>query len=223
MKDVAFPVYFNWYDLLKETLTPRQRCEVIDALRDFYETGADPTEPFHGPLRLAVGLMRDQIIVMRGRSEKASESGKLGAAKTNGKKGADKNTEGNSGKTTKKKAGSGGAAAAPKDAAATSGDGAAVKKEKEKEKKKEKVNENEKLSSSFSLSLNEREREEREEPETPSLTDVYKYVRGMHYSYNPQKFFDYYEAVGWADRGRRIVDWRSKADLWELREDDFTG
>ena len=44
MKNVAFPVYYNWYDWLRKNLPPEERCEVTDALRDYYETGASPEE-----------------------------------------------------------------------------------------------------------------------------------------------------------------------------------
>ena len=86
MKNVAFPVYYNWYDWLRENLPPEERCEVTDALRDYYETGASPEEAVRDSLRLVVSLMHNEIDAAREKSRQASEYGKMGAKAANEKR-----------------------------------------------------------------------------------------------------------------------------------------
>ncbi|MBQ1503071.1 MAG: hypothetical protein IIZ35_03630 [Clostridia bacterium] len=86
MKDVAFPIYYNWYERIKEYLPLEERFEVFDALKEYYENGTDPIRAVRESLRFPVSLMYDQIVFSREKSEKASQAGKIGASVTNGKK-----------------------------------------------------------------------------------------------------------------------------------------
>ena len=192
MKNVAFPVYYNWYDWLRENLPPEERCEVTDALRDYYETGADPVPAVRESLRLVVSLMREQIDYVRQRSKQASEAGKISAAKRKERSAA---TALNGAETEP-------------DAPPTN------KKEKKRKNKKEK----EKDSSSLSY-----ERARGEDLTPPTFWEVWDYVKKECVDIDARKFFDYYESVGWRERGQPIVNWKAKAELWELRGRDFAG
>jgi len=45
----------------------------------------------------------------------------------------------------------------------------------------------------------------------PSLSDVVAYVKERRSPVNPQRFFEYYEALGW----KGILDWQAKLRSWE--------
>ena len=205
MKNVAFPVYYNWYDWLRQNLPPEERCEVTDALRDYYETGAAPEEAVRESLRLVVSLMHNEIDAAREKSRQASEYGKMGAKKKNGK------NDGEDGDSETPE----GTLQTPEGTPDEPEDAPGLKENKRKEKgRKEKEND------SFSLSY---DRARGEDVTPPDFWEVWDYIKKECIDVDPRKFFDYYESVGWRERGQPIVNWKAKAELWELRERDFAG
>ncbi len=219
MKNVAFPVYYNWYDWLRENLPPEERCEVTDALRDYYETGDAPEEAVRDSLRLVVSLMRNLIDSAGEKSKQASEYGKIGAKRAKEKQ---KNEEGASGYPEGTTGDPEDSPEDPEDSTEDPEDstedpsGLKENKIKDNKRKEKEIKEN----SSCSLSYDIGEREKRE---TPKFWDVWHFFRDEGLTSDARKFFKYYESVGWMDKGRPIVDWRSKAELWDMRESDFTG
>lgn len=81
MADKAFPIYFNWNDMMRQYLTPEARCILMDALADFYENGIDPISSVPEELRFALALMIDCINIKRNRSAEMAERGRKGAEK----------------------------------------------------------------------------------------------------------------------------------------------
>ena len=225
MKEVAFPVYFNWHDRLKEFLAPDERCEIIDALRDYYEKGTDPVAAVRESLRLSVALMFDQIVFSQEKAQKAVESGRRGgkssASKFAAKNEEDEESEGPSEGGPRGVQGGAEGVEGPSEAPPSN-----KKKNTNTNKNKNtntKRNKNKKDPSSRSLSyMADREREEAER-EIPTLGDVRAYVDEAELFISPDKFFNYYQSVGWREKGQPITDWRSKARLWDEREHDFAG
>lgn len=76
--------------------------------------------------------------------------------------------------------------------------------EEEKEKEKEKIKEE------------GEEKDQGEDDAIPTLEQVLERCRTDAPSVNGERFFQYYQAVGWRIGGRRIVDWRAKLRDWEL-------
>ncbi len=223
MKETAFPIFFNWYDRLKEFLTAEERCEVTDALRGYYESGADPVSAVKGPLRLAVALMVDQIEIARSKQQKAIEDGRRGGEKSGQMRKRPKGPSGVPEGGTDDREGDDG------DGGPRSEDPPTYKNKNKNKKEKEKENENEtetkkEVINSRSVSFGDKKVKKRErERETPTLTEVREYVLNERLNINPDKFFNYYESVGWKEKGQPLVDWKSKAQLWSIREVDFNG
>ena len=54
----------------------------------------------------------------------------------------------------------------------------------------------------------------------PSLIDVISFTSSEGLTHmDPQKFVDYYTAVGWVSGGRPIRDWKAMARLWNRRSE----
>ena len=54
---------------------------------------------------------------------------------------------------------------------------------------------------------------------TPTLDDVIEYCKLKNYNF-AQKFFSYYQSVNWLDKNGKPFDWRSKADYWNLCDEE---
>ena len=52
----------------------------------------------------------------------------------------------------------------------------------------------------------------------PTLDDVISYCRQMSFTFSPERFFNYYEAIGWQRNGQRIMNWKAVARNWQARE-----
>lgn len=64
-----------------------------------------------------------------------------------------------------------------------------------------------------------REREETQDPDALTLENVRAYCLEIGSSVDPERFFDYYESVGWkTTAGNPIVDWRAKLRSWKDTE-----
>lgn len=53
---------------------------------------------------------------------------------------------------------------------------------------------------------------------TPTLEKIQAFVKKNNFTFSPEKFFDYYNAVGWKVRGMPITDWQSLCRSWQARE-----
>mgnify|MGYP002711883679 CR=1 FL=1 len=53
---------------------------------------------------------------------------------------------------------------------------------------------------------------------TPTLEKIRAFVEKNNFTFSPEKFFDYYNAVGWKMRGMPITDWQSLCRSWQSRE-----
>lgn len=53
---------------------------------------------------------------------------------------------------------------------------------------------------------------------TPTLEKIQAFVKKNNFTFSPEKFFDYYNAVGWKMRGMPITDWQSLCRSWQARE-----
>ena len=53
---------------------------------------------------------------------------------------------------------------------------------------------------------------------TPTLEKIQAFVEKNNFTFSPEKFFDYYNAVGWKVRGMPITDWQSLCRSWQARE-----
>ncbi len=58
----------------------------------------------------------------------------------------------------------------------------------------------------------------KEREETPTLDDVISYCRQMSFTFSPDRFFNYYEALGWQKNGQPIMNWKAVARNWQSRE-----
>ena len=75
------------------------------------------------------------------------------------------------------------------------------------------------LTSTGQMTLQERYRERyKEREETPTLDDVISYCRQMSFTFSPDRFFNYYEALGWQKNGQPIMNWKAVARNWQSRE-----
>ncbi len=69
------------------------------------------------------------------------------------------------------------------------------------------------------LELNAQEREQ--EFVKPTLLELSQFIEENGYSVDPERFFDYYESVGWVvGRGTIMKDWKAKIRNWHNREED---
>lgn len=59
-KNKGFCLFYDWVDRLKE-LDPSEAFDVIIALSDYFKEGINPVDRFSGSLKMAVGIMFDQI------------------------------------------------------------------------------------------------------------------------------------------------------------------
>lgn len=53
---------------------------------------------------------------------------------------------------------------------------------------------------------------------TPTLEKIQAFVEKNNFTFSPEKFFDYYNAVGWKVRGMPVTDWQSLCRSWQARE-----
>lgn len=53
---------------------------------------------------------------------------------------------------------------------------------------------------------------------TPTLEKIQAFVEKNNFTFSPEKFYDYYNAVGWKMRGMPITDWQSLCRSWQARE-----
>lgn len=53
---------------------------------------------------------------------------------------------------------------------------------------------------------------------TPTLEKIQAFVEKNNFAFSPEKFYDYYNAVGWKVRGMPITDWQSLCRSWQARE-----
>lgn len=53
---------------------------------------------------------------------------------------------------------------------------------------------------------------------TPTLEKIRAFVEKNNFTFSPEKFYDYYNAVGWKVRGMPITDWQSLCRSWQARE-----
>ena len=74
-------------------------------------------------------------------------------------------------------------------------------------------------SDSGQMTTQERYRERYKEREgTPTLDDVISYCQQMSFTFSPERFFNYYEALGWQKNGQPIMNWKAVARNWQSRE-----
>ena len=52
----------------------------------------------------------------------------------------------------------------------------------------------------------------------PTLDDVISYCHQMSFTFSPERFFNYYEALGWQKNGQAIMNWKAVARNWQARE-----
>lgn len=52
----------------------------------------------------------------------------------------------------------------------------------------------------------------------PTLEKIQAFVKKNNFTFSPEKFYDYYNAVGWKVRGMPITDWQSLCRSWQARE-----
>ena len=43
---------------------------------------------------------------------------------------------------------------------------------------------------------------------SPSIDDVISYCRQMSFTFSPERFFNYYDALGWEKNGQPILNWK---------------
>lgn len=53
---------------------------------------------------------------------------------------------------------------------------------------------------------------------TPTLEKIQAFVKKNNCTFSPEKFYNYYNAVGWKVRGMPITDWQSLCRSWQARE-----
>lgn len=53
---------------------------------------------------------------------------------------------------------------------------------------------------------------------TPTLEKIRAFVEKNNFTFSAEKFYDYYNAVGWKVRGMPITDWQSLCRSWQARE-----
>lgn len=53
---------------------------------------------------------------------------------------------------------------------------------------------------------------------TPTLEKIQAFVKKNNFTFSAEKFYDYYNAVGWKVRGMPITDWQSLCRSWQARE-----
>lgn len=53
---------------------------------------------------------------------------------------------------------------------------------------------------------------------TPTLEKIRAFVEKNSFTFSAEKFYDYYNAVGWKVRGMPITDWQSLCRSWQARE-----
>nr|DAR56241.1 MAG TPA: replication initiator protein [Caudoviricetes sp.] len=53
---------------------------------------------------------------------------------------------------------------------------------------------------------------------TPTLEKIQAFVKKNNFTFSAEKFYDYYNAIGWKIRGMPITDWQSLCRSWQARE-----
>ena len=88
--------------------------------------------------------------------------------------------------------------------------------ESENENENEKENAFRSVSRASPLCAQERRHAHSEKP--PTVREVTDYCRERKNNVDPQRFVDYYNALGWKIGNTHIVDWRSVLRMWEKTE-----
>lgn len=52
----------------------------------------------------------------------------------------------------------------------------------------------------------------------PALEEVEEYVSAKGYTFNPEAFWSYYEAVGWKVGSKPMKNWKAACSTWQQRE-----
>ena len=52
----------------------------------------------------------------------------------------------------------------------------------------------------------------------PALAEVEEYVSAKGYTFNPEAFWSYYEAVGWKVGSKPMKNWKAACSTWQQRE-----
>jgi hypothetical protein len=52
----------------------------------------------------------------------------------------------------------------------------------------------------------------------PTLEQIEAYKQEKHLNINSQKFFNYYESVGWIVKTKPMKDWKAAVRTWEQRD-----
>ena len=55
----------------------------------------------------------------------------------------------------------------------------------------------------------------------PSLEDIQAYCSEMGYSFDPQRFLDFYESKGWMVGKTKMKDWKAALRGWNSRQPEF--
>jgi len=55
----------------------------------------------------------------------------------------------------------------------------------------------------------------------PSLEDIQAYCSEMGYSFDPQRFLDFYESKGWMVGKTKMKDWKAALRGWNSRQSEF--
>ena len=190
MADKAFPIYFNWNDMMRQYLSPNDRCILMDALADFYENGIDPIPNVPEELRFALALMIDCINIKRTRSAEMAERGRKGAEKRYAE---DESKQSDSI-----------AIAEPKQC---------NDHYNENNKYNEKENEN-----SITPSNEGDTRAKNKRFVAPTLDEVRDYINEQGYRIDAEAFIDHYQSVGWKVGQKPMKDWRAAVRTWVRRD-----
>lgn len=189
MADKAFPIYFNWNDMMRQYLSPNDRCILMDALQDFYENGVDPIPNVPEELRFALALMIDCINIKRNRSAEMAERGRKGAEKRYAE---DESKQSDST-----------AIAEPKQC-----------DDHYNENNNYNGNDNDNITPSNEGDA--RAKKTRFVP--PTIDEVRSYCTENGYRIDAEAFIDHYQSVGWKVGQKPMKDWRAAIRTWVRRD-----
>ena len=68
----------------------------------------------------------------------------------------------------------------------------------------------------------DRARDPLELPEPPTLDEVFEYCREREYTFDPERFYNFYASRGWKRKGDPVVNWRAAVDYWNSGEYHLT-
>lgn len=54
----------------------------------------------------------------------------------------------------------------------------------------------------------------------PTLSEVEDYCEACDVRIDAEKFYYYYESIGWTVKGKRITNWKARAKYWERNDDN---